>query len=73
MATKIAVYKFTDYDGWNAAKNRLYDALGGSNYNNSITSEQTSSSYWLTIWDNCDDAKNAGKICSGNGGEIYSG
>ena len=72
MAIKIAEYKFTDYDDWTAAKNRLYDALGGTNYSNSI-SEQSSGSYWITIWDNCDDAKTAGQICKANGGEIYSG
>jgi hypothetical protein len=68
MATKIAVYKFNDYDDWTAAKNRLYEALG-SNYNDSITCE----SNWITIWDSCNDPKTAGQICKANGGDIYSG
>jgi hypothetical protein len=68
MATKIAEYKFTDYDDWTAAKNRLHDALGSSNYSNSITSETN----WITIWDECNDPKTAGQICKANGGEIYS-
>jgi hypothetical protein len=72
MATKIAEYKFTDYNGWSAAKNRLYDALGGSNYNDSITNSG-SNPYWITIYDNCNDPKAAGKICNANGGDIYYG
>jgi len=73
MATKIAEYKFSDYDDWTAAKNRLYDALGSSNYSDSVTNESSSSSYWITIWDACNDSKAAGQICKANGGEIYSG
>jgi len=68
MSTKIAEYKFNDYDDWTAAKNRLYDALG-NNYSNAITSETK----WITIWDECSDPKTAGQICKANGGEIYSG
>ena len=71
MATKIAIYKFNDYDDWTAAQNRLYESLGSSNYSNAITNEG-SNPYWITIWDNCDDAKTAGQICKANGGEIYS-
>jgi len=72
MATKIAEYKFTDYNDYQAAKNRLYDALGSSNYSDSI-SDSGSNPYWITIWDSCNDAKAAGQICKANGGEIYSG
>jgi hypothetical protein len=32
MATQIAVYKFNDYDDWKAAQNRIYEALGSTNY-----------------------------------------
>jgi len=69
MATKIAEYKFNDYDDWTAAKSRLYNALGSSNYSDSITSDN----YWIAIWDNCNDAKTAGQICKANGGDVYSG
>jgi len=71
MATKIAEYKFTDYDDWSAAKNRLYDALGGNNYSDAI-SNSGNNPYWITIWDSCNDSKTAGQICKANGGEIYS-
>jgi hypothetical protein len=67
MATKIAVYKFNDYDDWNAATNRLYEALGSGNYSDSITTETN----WVTIWDNCNDPRTAAKICSGHNGEAY--
>jgi hypothetical protein len=73
MATKIAEYKFNRYENWAAAKNRLYDKLGSTNYSNSITEQSSGSSYWISIWDNCDDAKAAGQICEGNCGEIYYG
>ena len=71
MATKLAEYKFTDYSDWEAAKNRLYDALGSNNYSNSIRSEG-SNPYWITIWDDCNDSRAAGQICRACGGEIYS-
>ena len=66
MSTKIAEYKFNDYDDWTAAKNRLSDALG-YNYSDSISSSDTN---WITIWDNCNNPKTAGQICKANGGEI---
>jgi hypothetical protein len=69
MATKIAEYKFMDYDDWSAAMNRLYNAV---NYSDSI-STSGSNPYWIAIYDNCNDAKVAGQICKANGGEIYSG
>jgi hypothetical protein len=69
MATKIAEYKFNDYNDWTAAKNRLYNALGSGNYSESITSDTN----WIAIWDSCNDPKTAGQICKANGGEIYSG
>jgi len=72
MATKIAEYKFNDYNDWTAAKNRLFAALGNSNYSESI-SESGGNPYWITIWDSCNDPKTAGQICKANGGEIYSG
>jgi hypothetical protein len=68
MSTKIAIYKFTDYDSWNAASNHIYDALGSTNYSNSITKEGNNP-YWITIWGECDDPKTAGQICKANGGE----
>ena len=71
MATKIAEYKFTDYDDWKAASDRLYDALGSGNWSESIVSSG-SNPYWITIWDSCNDPKASGQICKANGGEIYS-
>ena len=71
MASKIAEYKFIDYDAWQAAKSRLYDELGNSNYSSSITSEG-SNPYWITIWDDCNNVSVAGKICEGNRGVPYS-
>ena len=69
MSTKIADYKFTDYDSWTAAKNKLYDFLGNS-YGNCITTETTENGYvyWITIWDDCNYSREAGQICSANGG-----
>ena len=69
---KIAEYKFTDYDDWSAAKNRLYDALGSSNYSEAIRYEGNNP-YWIAIYNDCNDPKTAGQICKANGGEIYSG
>lgn len=69
MSTKIAEYKFADYDDWTGAKNRIYDALGGSNYSDSITSQ---SGYYIAIWENCNDPKIVGSICKAHGGEVIS-
>ena len=67
---KLAEYKFTDWDDWDAAKGKLYNELGSSNYSNSIRCEG-SNPYWITIYDDCNDPKAAGQICKANGGTPY--
>ena len=69
MSTRIADYKFTDYDNWTAAKSKL-SAFLGNTYGNCITTETTDngSVYWITIWDECDYSREAGQICSANCG-----
>ncbi|MDR3286771.1 MAG: hypothetical protein LBT27_04955 [Prevotellaceae bacterium] len=68
---KIAEYKFTDYDSFQSAKNRLYDELGSTNYGESIRSEG-SNPYWIAIYDDCNDPRLASQICRANGGEPYN-
>jgi hypothetical protein len=70
MATKLAEYKFTNWDDWSVAKSHLYDEVGSNNYGESIRSEG-SNPYWITIWDDCNDPRTASAICKANEGEIY--
>jgi hypothetical protein len=67
MATKLAEYKFTEWEDWKAAIGRLYDELGSSNYSDSIRAEG-SNPYYITIWDDCNNPRAAGQICKANGG-----
>ena len=58
---KLAEYKFTDYEGYIAAYNRLPSTgINGSSYG---------SYYYISIYDDCAEPKEAGQICRANGGE----
>jgi len=63
--TKIAEFKFTDYDGYDAARNRLYSEVGSG----CIDSQTYDDYYYISIWDNCSDPGRASQICSANGGK----
>jgi hypothetical protein len=71
MSTKIAEYKFTSYDEWTAAKDRLYAVVGSSSYTN-WDSSSYSDSWYISIYDECSDVSNAGQICRGHGGKACS-
>lgn len=61
---QVAVYRFPDYDDWQAAKKGLEKIFPLDNF----TSESSFPFYYIIIYQNCDDLKTAGKICSENGG-----
>jgi len=67
----IAKYDFKDYDGWQAARGRLYEELGHTNYNDSIEPKSYDSGYIIEIYDACNSPRVANKICEANGGEAY--
>jgi hypothetical protein len=67
VAVKIAEYKFTDYEEWTSAKNRLYSECGGSSYVN-WDCPSYSDPWYIYIYDECRDAALAGKICRVHGG-----
>ena len=62
MATKIAEYKFGDYDTYKSAVDRICKE-GGSN--DSWTCDYP----YIKIYDNCDYSVLAGKICRAYGGK----
>lgn len=62
---KIAEYKFTDYNGYDAAYKRLSSEVGSD----CLQYESAGGHYYIYIYDNCSDPRTAGQICNANGGE----
>ncbi|GHV31486.1 hypothetical protein FACS1894177_06220 [Bacteroidia bacterium] len=69
---KIACYKFESYDEFQGAKDKLYSELY-RDYNNEITFEEYSNTYYVNIYDGCTNSSLAGQICRTFGAKPYNG
>ena len=65
MAIKIVEYKFSNYDRWFTTQNHLSNEFSSSCYETFTSCGY----YYISIWDNCDEPKTAGRICEVNGGD----